>query len=70
MYVGFVESLKAKYEGQVDVVIYRGGKDFGYIKKYGMTTRSLLIINASKVIKKIDRSTITAAFEEAISLCC
>ena len=69
MYIGFVESLKEKYEGKVETVIYRGGKDFGYIKKYGMTTRSLLIINEKKVVKKIDRSTITAAFEEAISLC-
>lgn len=70
MYVGFVESLKKEYEGRLEVVIYKAGKDFGYIKKYGATTKSMLVINESKAIRNISKETITKAFEEAVDSCC
>ena len=64
--MGFVESLAKEYEGQLEVVIYRAGKDFGYLKKYGRTTKSLLVINESKAVRNISKDTISAAFEEAL----
>lgn len=70
MYVGFVESLKKQYSDKLEVVIYKAGKDFGYIKKYGSTSKSMLVINESKAIKSINKETIVKAFEEAISSCC
>ena len=65
-----MESLKKQYEGRLEVVIYKAGKDFGYIKKYGTTTKSMLVINESKAIKNINKDTITQAFEEAVNSCC
>ncbi len=65
-----MESLKKQYEGRLEVVIYKAGKDFGYIKKYGPTTKSMLVINESKAIKNINKDTITQAFEEAVNSCC
>lgn len=53
----------------LEVVIYKTGKDFDYIKKYGAVTKSMLVINESKAIKKLSRESITAAFEEAIQSC-
>ena len=69
VYIGFVESLKKEYEGRLEVVIYKTGIDFDYIKKYGAVTKSMLVINESKAIKKLSRESITAAFEEAIQSC-
>ncbi len=62
-----MESLKKQYEGRLEVVIYKAGKDFGYIKKYGAVTKSMLVINESKAIKNINKDTITKAFEEAVN---
>ena len=65
-----MESLKKESEGRLEVVIYNAGKDFGYIKKYGATTKSMLVINESKAVRNINKETIVAAFEEAINSCC
>lgn len=67
--MGFVESLKEEYKGRVETVIYKAGKDFDYIKKYGAVSKSLLVINESKAIRNINKTTIAKAFEEAISTC-
>lgn len=53
----------------MECVIYRAGKDFGYIKKYGNTSRSLLVINESKAVRNINKDTISAAFGEAMKAC-
>lgn len=50
-----MESLKKEYEGRLEVVIYKAGKDFGYIKKYGATTKSMLVINESKAVRNINK---------------
>lgn len=68
-FIGFVESLAKEYAGKVEVVIYRAGKDFGYIKKYGATTKSMVVINEKKAVKKLSKESIQAAFEEAAASC-
>ena len=67
-YTAFVEELGVKYSDKLNVKIYKAGKDFEYIRKYGMLTKSAIIINEKKLIDKVSRSTIEAAFEEAVSL--
>lgn len=44
--------------------VYKAGKDFDYIKKYGMLTKSVLVLNENKVIDKVNKTTIVQAFEE------
>lgn len=52
--------------GRVNVRIYRAGKDFDYIKKYGLVTKSMLIINEKKAIKDLTKKNVRASFEEAL----
>jgi hypothetical protein len=61
-----VQSLAEQYKGQVEVKIYKVGKDFEYIKKYGPTTKSMLIINEARVITKLSKEAIRNAFQEAL----
>ena len=63
-----VQVLEKEYEGRVNVKIYRAGKDFDYIKKYGATTKSMLIINEKKAITKLTKPAVRQAFEEAMKL--
>ena len=63
-----VQVLEKEYEGRVNVRIYRAGKDFDYIKKYGATTKSMLIINEKKAITKLTKPAVRQAFEEALKL--
>lgn len=61
-----MQTLAAQYGEQVEVKIYKVGKDFEYIKKYGPTTKSMLIINESRVITKLTKESIRKAFEEVL----
>jgi len=61
-----VKSLEEQYKGQIQVKIYKVGEDFEYIKKYGPTTKSMLIINESRVVTKLSKEAIRKAFEEAL----
>lgn len=68
MFGDLVQVLEKEYEGRVNVKIYRAGKDFDYIKKYGATTKSMLIINEKKAITKLTKPAVRQAFEEALKL--
>ena len=48
MFGDLVQVLEKEYEGKVHVKIYRAGKDFDYIPKYGAVTKSMLVINEKK----------------------
>ena len=43
-----VRKLGEKYKDKLDVKLYQAGKDFSYIKKYGIITKGTLIINQRK----------------------
>ena len=61
MFGGFVESLAPDFP-DVEVRTYVAGKDDDYIPKYGMVTKSMLILNESKVITDISKMSIRKAF--------
>ncbi len=61
-----MKSLAEQYQGQIKVTIYKVGEDFDYIKKYGPTTKSMLIINESRVVTKLSKESIRKAFEEVL----
>lgn len=58
----FVEELGKKYKDHVDVKIYKAGKDFDYIRKYGMFNKSVLIVDEKKVIDNVNKSTVEKTF--------
>ena len=66
VFVYFVQFLEKEYEGKIHVKIYRAGKDFDYIPKYGAVTKSMLVINEKKAVTKLTKPAVRAAFEEAL----
>lgn len=66
MYTSLVKGLAKEYEGRVEVKIYLLGKDFDYIRKYGATLKSLIIINEKKKFYSLSKQTIEESFKEAL----
>jgi len=64
-----VQVLRQEYEGKVHVKIYRAGKDFDYIPKYGAVTKSMLVINEKKAVTKLTKPAVREAFREALKSC-
>lgn len=58
--------MEDKYKGRVNVKIYKAGKDFDYIRKYGMFSKSVLILNENKIVENVNRNTIENAFKEVV----
>lgn len=69
MFGDLVQVLEKEYEGKVHVKIYRAGKDFDYIPKYGAVTKSMLVINEKKAVTKLTKPAVRNAFEEAVKSC-
>ena len=67
MYGELVESIAPHYAGRVGVKVYKVGKDFDYLPKYGDVTKSVLIINEKKAITQFSKAVVRGAFEEAIA---
>lgn len=61
-----IKKIAAKYKGDVDVQIYYAGKDFEYLKKYGMITKGTMIIDGKKKFEEPSGEVIERAIEEAI----
>lgn len=69
MFGDLVQVLEKEYEGKVHVKIYRAGKDFDYIPKYGVVTKSMLVINEKKAVTKLTKPAVREAFKEALKSC-
>lgn len=63
-YTLLVEELGKKYNDKLDIKIYKAGKDFEYIKKYGMFNKSVLIVNETRIIDDINKTSIEQIFKE------
>jgi len=66
---GYEETIKtiaAKYGQHVDLHIYYAGKDFAYLKQYGMITKGTMIINGKKKFEDPSGEIIESAIAEAI----
>ena len=69
MFGDLVQVLEKEYEGKVHVKIYRAGKDFDYIPKYGAVTKSMLVINEKKAVTKLTKPAVRDAFKEVLKSC-
>ena len=61
-----IKSAATKYGDNVEVRIYYTGKDFDYLKKYGMVTKGTMIINGRKKIDNLSKAIIEKAIEDAL----
>lgn len=61
-----VKQIGEKYKDSMDIKIYQAGKDFSYIKKYGMITKGTLIINQRKKYDRLSKEIIERVILEAV----
>lgn len=61
-----IRQIGEKYNKSVDIKIYQAGKDFSYIKKYGMIMKGTLIINQKKKYDRLSKDIIERIILEAI----
>ncbi len=61
-----IKNTAAKYGDDVEVKIYYAGKDFDYLKKYGMVTKGTMIIDGRKKIDSLSKAIIEKAVEDAL----
>lgn len=66
-YGRIVEEAAKKYGDVVETKIYYAGKDFDYVKKYGMISKGTLIINENKKVSNLSKSVIEQVIEEAVT---
>ncbi|GHT01297.1 hypothetical protein AGMMS50276_29020 [Synergistales bacterium] len=60
-----VEEVAKRHPGVFDVRVYRAGKDFEYLKKYGMISKGTLIINGHLRIDTLSARVIEDALSNA-----
>jgi hypothetical protein len=61
-----VREVAAKFGEAIDCRIYRAGKDFAYVAKYGPLTRGTLIIDGGTRIEELSRAAIETAISDAV----
>ncbi len=62
-----IKKIGEKYKDKLDIKLYQAGKDFSYIKKYGVITKGTLIINQRKKYDRLSKDTIEKAIIQAIN---
>ncbi len=61
-----IKNIAARFGDNVDVSIYYAGKDFGYLKKYGMITKGTMIINGEKKYENLSKENIEKVISQAM----
>ena len=66
VHVQTIQAAAARHGDQATVRIYYAGKDFDYLKKYGMLTKGTMIINGRKKYDNLTQAIIEQAIDEAV----
>lgn len=51
----------------MEVKIYQAGKDFSYIKKYGVITKGTMIIDQKKKYDRLNKGVIEGIIQELVA---
>lgn len=62
-----IRKLGELYKEKIDIKLYQAGKDFTYLKKYGIITKGTMIINQRKKYDRLSKDVIEKAIIEAIN---
>ncbi|KKY01753.1 hypothetical protein VN21_06810 [Paraclostridium benzoelyticum] len=62
-----IKRLGEVYKEKLDIKLYQAGKDFTYLKKYGIITKGTMIINQRKKYDRLSKDVIEKAIIEAIN---
>lgn len=63
---GLIKDLGKKYSDKLEVKLYTAGKDFSYVKKYGLITKGTMIIGQKKKYDRLNKKSIEKAILDAI----
>ena len=69
-HVQSIKAAAARHGERVGVKIYYAGKDFDYLKKYGMVTKGTMIINGRKKYDSLTQAVIEQAIADAVASDC
>lgn len=61
-----IRKLGELYKEKIDIKLYQAGKDFTYLKKYGIITKGTMIINQRKKYDRLSKDIIEKAITDAI----
>lgn len=53
-----IEKLGQEYSDLIDVKVYQAGKDFSYLRKYGMITKGTMIVDQKKKYDRLSKKVI------------
>lgn len=62
-----IKNIASRFGDQVEVSLYYAGKDFGYLKKYGMISKGTMIVNGKKRYDNLTKEVIEKAITEAMA---
>ncbi|EQK43719.1 MAG: hypothetical protein KH369_13320 [Paraclostridium bifermentans] len=62
-----IRKLGELYKEKIDIKLYQAGKDFTYLKKYGIITKGTMIINQRKKYDRLSKDIIEKAITDAIN---
>lgn len=62
-----IRKLGELYKEKIDIKLYQAGKDFTYLKKYGIITKGTMIINQRKKYDRLSKDIIEKAITNAIN---
>lgn len=62
-----IRKLGELYKEKIDIKLYQAGKDFTYLKKYGIITKGTMIINQRKKYYRLSKDIIEKAITDAIN---
>ena len=62
-----IKNIAARFGDQVEVSLYYAGKDFGYLKKYGMISKGTMIVDGKKRYDNLTKDAIEKAITEAMA---
>ena len=61
-----IKNIAARFGDDVDVSIYYAGKDFDYLKKYGMISKGTMIVNGTTRYETLSKEIIEKAISQAV----
>lgn len=61
-----IKKVAARFGDAVDVSIYYAGKDFEYLKKYGLITKGTMIVNGTQKYEDLSGGSIEKAITLAV----
>lgn len=62
-----IKKLGEKYKDKLDIKLYQAGKDFSYVKKYGIITKGTMIINQRKKYDSLSKDVIQKVIMELVN---